>query len=115
MLSALAAAESSARGRQLDPEDLPYARARLWDEPPVRAALDELWPFLTPQRLVAGLLAEEGALRRAAPGFSEAERAVVLRPDSPDAWTVADVPLLDEAAQLLGTDDTAEKVRRRAA
>jgi DNA helicase IV len=115
MLSALAAAESAALGRPLDPEDLPYARARLWDEPPARAALDELWPFLTPQRLVAGLLAEEGALRGAAPGFSDAERAVVLRPDSPDAWTVADVPLLDEAAQLIGTDDTAEKVRHRAA
>jgi DNA helicase IV len=115
MLGALAAAEAQALGRQLDPEDLPYTRARLWDEPPVRAALDALWPFLTPQRLVAGLLAEEGALRRAAPGFSAAERSAVLRPGAPDAWTVADVPLLDEAAQLLGTDDTAEKIRRRAA
>ena len=115
MLSALAAAEARALGRQLDPEDVPYARARLWDEPPVRAALDALWPFLTPQRLVAGLLATEGALRRAAPGFSAAERAALLRPGHPDAWTVADVPLLDEAAQLLGTDDTAEKIRRRAA
>ena len=115
MLGALAAAEATALGRQLDPEDVPYTRARLWDEPPVRAALDALWPFLTPQRLVAGLLAEEGALRRAAPGFSTAERSALLRPAHPDAWTVADVPLLDEAAQLLGTDDTAEKIRRRAA
>ena len=115
LLGALARAEARALGRPLDPEDLPYARARLWDEQPVRAALDGLWPFLTPQRLVAGLLATEGALRRAAPGFSAAERAALLRPGAPDAWTVADVPLLDEAAQLLGTDDTAEKVRRRAA
>jgi DNA helicase IV len=115
MLSALTAAEARALGRQLDPEDVPYTRARLWDEPPVRAALDALWPFLTPQRLVAGLLATEGALRRAAPSFSAAERSAVLRPGHPDAWTVADVPLLDEAAQLLGTDDTAEKIRRRAA
>ncbi len=115
LLGALAQAEATALGRALDPEDIPYARARLWDEPPVRAALDGLWPFLTPQRLVAGLLATEGVLRRAAPGFSPAERAAMLRPGAPDAWTVADVPLLDEAAQLLGTDDTAEKVRRRAA
>ena len=115
MLTALAVAEADALGRQLDPEDLPYARARLWDEPPVRAAVDELWPFLTPQRLVAGLLAEEGALRAAAPGLSSAERAAILRPDRPDAWTVADVPLLDETAQLLGTDDSAEKARRRSA
>src|SRR6266567_7387587 len=115
LLGVLAQAEARALGRPLDSEDVPYARARLWDEPPVRAALDGLWPFLTPQRLVAGLLATEGALRRAAPGFTAAERAAVLRPGHPDAWTVADVPLLDEAAQLLGTDDTAEKVRRRAA
>src|SRR6516165_5901767 len=113
MLGALATAEAAALGRPLDPDDLPYTRARLWDEPPVRAALDSLWPFLTPQRLVAGLLAEEGALRRAAPALSSAERSVVLRPDAPDAWTVADVPLLDEAAQLLGADDSADKRRRR--
>ncbi len=115
MLGALAQAEARTLGRQLDSEDVPYARARLWDEPPVRAALDTLWPFLTPHRLVAGLLAEEGALRRAAPGFTDAERAGLLRPDHPDSWTVADVPLLDEAAQLLGTDDGAEKRKRRAA
>jgi superfamily I DNA/RNA helicase len=115
MLGALAGAESAALGRPLDPDDLPYTRARLWDEAPVRAALDGLWPFLTPQRLVAGLLAEEGALRRAAPALSEAERSVLLRPSAPDAWTVADVPLLDEAAQLVGTDDSTEKRQRRAA
>jgi hypothetical protein len=115
LLGALARAESATLDRPFDPDDLPYARARLWDEPPVRAAFDALWPFLTPQRLVAGLLAEEAALRRAAPDLSSAERAVVLRPAAPDAWTVADVPLLDEAAQLLGTDDSAEKARRRAA
>ena len=115
LLGALARAEAAVLDRPFDPDDLPYARARLWDEPPVRTALDALWPFLTPQRLVAGLLAEEAALRRAAPDLSYAERAVVLRPAAPDAWTVADVPLLDEAAQLLGTDDSAEKARRRAA
>jgi DNA helicase IV len=114
MLGALVAAEAAALGRPLDPDDLPYARARLWDEPAVRAALDALWPYLTPQRLVAGLLATEGALRRAAPNFCDAERSAVLRPGTPDAWTVADVPLLDEAAQLLGTDDSADRRRRRA-
>ena len=115
LLGALAAAEAAALGRPQDPDDLPYTRARLWDEPPVRAALDALWPLLTPQWLVAGLLAEEAALRAAAPGLSDAERAVVHRPDAPEAWTVADVPLLDEAAQLLGADDSAMSRQRRAA
>ncbi len=115
LLGHLARSEAEVLARDLDPEDVPYARARLWDEPPVRAALDELWPRLTPQRLLAGLLSTEGALRRAAPSFSAAERNVLLRPAAPDAWTVADVPLLDEAAQLLGADDSADRRRRRAA
>src|SRR5579859_3746169 len=115
LLGALARAEAAALGRDLDPEDVPYARARLWDEPPVRAALDRLWPYLTPQRLVAGLLADEGAIRAAAAGFTAAERAALHRPAAPGAWTVADVPLLDEAQQLLGTDDSADRQRRRAA
>src|ERR1700733_7446821 len=100
MLTALARAEAVVLSRPLDAEDIPYARARLWDEQPVRAALDALWPLLTPQRLVAVLLTEESALRSAAPRLSPAERAVLLRPGNPDAWTVADVPLLDEAVQL---------------
>jgi DNA helicase IV len=115
MLGALATAEAAALGRPVDTDDLPYTRARLWDEPPVRAALDGLWPYLTPQRVVAGLLGDEGALRRAAAALSAAQRDVILRPGAPEAWTVADVPLLDEAAQLLGSDDSADRRRRRSA
>jgi DNA helicase IV len=114
MLSAVARAEAAALDHPLEPEDIPYARARLWDEAPVRAALDGLWPLLTPQRLVAELLADEGAIRAAASSLSAQERQVLLRPHAPDAWTVADVPLLDEAGQLLGADDSAEKASRRA-
>jgi DNA helicase IV len=40
LLGALARAEAKVLDRPLDPEDIPYARARLWDEPPVRGALD---------------------------------------------------------------------------
>jgi DNA helicase IV len=115
MLDALARSEAAVLGRPLEPGDLPYARARLWDEEPVRKALDELWPFLTPQQLLAGLLGEEGALRRAAADLDEAEQEVLLRSGHAGEWTVADVPLLDEAAELLGADDSAEKAIRRAA
>ena len=59
LLDALAAEEAVVLGRSLDDEDRPYARARLWEEDPVREALDELWPFLTPQQLLAGLFGEE--------------------------------------------------------
>ena len=142
MLDALAAEEAVVLGHTLDDEDRPYDRARLWDEEPVRQALDRLWPFLTPRQLLAGLFGEEAALRRAAPGLSQAERAALLRSPtgeptamgarrspagepgragarrSPAAgrdWAVADVPLLDEAAELLGADDPSDEALRRAA
>jgi DNA helicase IV len=115
MLDAIARAEAVALGRSLDDEDMPYARARLWDEDPVRSGLDRLWPFLSPQRLLSALLEEEGALRRAASVLSSAERLVVLRAHQPGRWTVSDVPLLDEAAELLGADDSADRALRRAA
>ncbi len=115
LLTELARNEARLLDRPLEDEDLPEARARLWDEPGVRAAADALWPPLTPQWLVAGLLGEEGALRSAASSLSHPERSMLLRPDHPSAWTVADVPLLDEAAELLGTDDSAQRAARRAA
>jgi DNA helicase IV len=115
MLDAIARAEAVALGRSLDAEDLPYVRARLWEEDPVRTALDRLWPFLTPQRLLAALLEEEGALRRAASIFSVNERSLLLKSHQRGRWTVSDVPLLDEAAELLGSDDSAERALRRVA
>ncbi len=115
LLDALAQEEAAVLGRPLDAEDLPYVRARLWDEEPVRKALDELWPFLTPQQLLAGLLGEEGALRRAASGLSQTEQTALLRSCPAGEWTVADVPLLDEAAELLGRDDSADRALRRIA
>ncbi len=115
LLTELARTEARLLDRPLEDEDLPDARARLWDEPGVRAALDELWPELTPQQVLADLLSEEGALHAAASCFSYPERSVLLRRDRPSAWTVADVPLLDEAAELLGADDSAQRAARRAA
>ena len=115
MLDAIARAEAVALGRSLDAEDLPYVRARLWEEDPVRSALDRLWPFLTPQRLLAALLESEGALRRAAPALLVDERATLLKSHQRGRWTVSDVPLLDEAAELLGSDDSAERALRRVA
>ena len=102
MLTVLARAEAVALDRPLENEDLPYARERLWSEPPVRAAVDALWPLLTPQRFLADFYRDPAA-----------ERAALHRPDAPDRWTVADVPLLDEAAELLGVDNSAQRRARR--
>ena len=61
------------------------------------AALDELWPMLTPQSLLASLYTSSERLRAA--GADQ----VLWRADG-DAWTVSDVPLLDELVDLLGPD-----------
>ena len=41
----------------LDEADLAEIRRELRGDPEVQAALDELWPVLTPQRLLADLFA----------------------------------------------------------
>ena len=113
LLTVLARAEARVLDRPLDDSDLPYARERLWDEPGVVRALDGLWPLLTPERALGDLLGSARAIRSAARGvLSEAERMVLTRPAS-TPWTVADVPLLDELAELLGVDDSDARRRRR--
>ncbi|MER7480063.1 ATP-dependent DNA helicase [Streptomyces sp. NPDC126510] len=95
----------------LDPSDVTQIRDDLAENPEVWAAVDRLWPLLTPQRLVADLLA-------APEEFLPAEDADAVRRPVTRRWTVADVPLLDEAAELLGEDDRiarnrAERERQR--
>jgi len=80
----------------------------------IRVALNLAWMPLTPQKLVADLYAKPWRLESAAPQLSPGDRALLARdPDAP--WTPADVPLLDEAAELLGEDDQAAKAQARAA
>jgi DNA helicase IV len=73
------------------------------------AAIDELWPTLTPESLLASLYSSAERLRAAGAD------AALLRAEG-DAWTVSDVPLLDELVDLLGpdkpVDDTAERERQ---
>ncbi len=87
-------------------------RAELVAAPEVRAAVDRLWPVLTPQQLLASLFTSPERLAAAAPDMGPAARALLLRPapageDGTGWWTGADAPLLDEAAELLGEDGEA--------
>ena len=93
----------------LDAADLADIRADLEADPGIQAALDSLWPILTPQQLLSDLFENADAIASAAPELTEAERALLLR--APGGWTQADVPLLDEAVELLGTDEEAERAR----
>ncbi|MGC9380768.1 HelD family protein [Streptomyces sp. MH13] len=88
----------------LDPSDITQIRDELAENPEVWSAVDELWPRLTPQRLVADFLA-------APEGYLPAEDAAAVRRPVTRHWTVADVPLLDEAAELLGEDDRIARTR----
>ncbi|MFK4109001.1 HelD family protein [Streptomyces sp. NPDC002176] len=88
----------------LDPADITQIRDELAENPEVWSAIDQLWPRITPRRLLADFLAEpDGHLP---PEDADAVRRPVTR-----AWTVADVPLLDEAAELLGEDDRLARAR----
>ncbi|WP_433689258.1 HelD family protein [Micromonospora carbonacea] len=94
----------------LEEADVAEIRRELREEPGVRAALDQLWPVLTPQRLLADLYADPDRIAAATPGWTDADRAALRR--EPGGWAPADVPLLDEAAELLGEDDRAAEARR---
>ncbi|WP_280301124.1 RNA polymerase recycling motor ATPase HelR [Nocardia abscessus] len=81
-------------------------RAELADNDRFTAALDELWPILTPETLLAQLYASPERLRAAG-----ADRTL-FRADGA-AWTVSDVPLLDELVDLLGRDKPADRAAER--
>ncbi|MCV7153343.1 RNA polymerase recycling motor ATPase HelR [Mycolicibacterium pyrenivorans] len=87
-----------------------HLRAELVDElgdhAGFAAALDELWPILTPETLLAELYTSPERLRAA--GADPA----LFRTDG-EAWTVSDVPLLDELIDLLGRDKAADQTAER--
>lgn len=80
----------------------------LADDDTFTTTLDELWPILTPETLLAPLYMSAERLRAA--GADQA----LLRADG-DAWTVSDVPLLDDLVDLLGRDKVADKSAGHAA
>ncbi|MFE0819756.1 HelD family protein [Streptomyces sp. NPDC058847] len=88
----------------LDASDVTQIRDEIAENPEVWSAIDQLWPRLTPHRLVADFLA-------APEPFLPAEDAAAVRRPVTRHWTVADVPLLDEAAELLGVDDRIARTR----
>lgn len=98
--------------------EAPRVRAELEREPQVHQLLEELWPLLSPTDLLRRLYTDEDLRGASAPELSRAEQDTLSRPETAWeglTWASGDVPLLDEAAELLGEDDTAAQERRRAA
>ncbi|MET8162321.1 helicase [Sphaerisporangium sp. NPDC005289] len=106
VLNVLAKQAAKALGRgMLEEDELADLREDLRTEPAVKSALNRLWPYLTPQQLLIGLFGSRP--RMAYAGLSDAEQDILFRetPRGGVSWTEADVPLLDEAAELLGDID----------
>ena len=95
---------STLRRPEPDSDDLvEQLRAR----PEVAAALDRMWPLLTPHELVHDLFGAASLLTSATRGvLDDDERRALHRPRQARAedipWSAADLALLDEAAVLLG-------------
>ncbi len=90
--------------KQLEPDpvqlDLDEIRKDLAADPEIRAALSDVWPALDPARLVQELLSSR-RLDVAAAHLRPDQRDLLRRAaDAP--LTGSDVPLVDEAAELLG-------------
>ncbi|MDF2732157.1 MAG: helicase, superfamily [Desertimonas sp.] len=82
-------------------------RQELRGVPEVRAALERMWPVLTPAQLLHDLFGSRALLRLAARNvFDEAEIEALYRPRSDDVadvrWAASDVALLDDARDVLG-------------
>jgi DNA helicase IV len=102
----------------LSPADISDIRDDMSRDPDIRAALLQFWPTLTPQDMLRDLLSDERAIRKATPGWSDADRDALLRSPRPrsatgEDFSPADVPLLDELAELIGYGtDEAERAER---
>jgi DNA helicase IV len=77
--------------------------AELMADPTTRKAIDGCWRSVGAVALVKSLLTQRAALARAADGIlDDQEQALLLRPRAQaDAWTAADLPLIDEAETLI--------------
>ena len=80
----------------------------------MRREVNLTWMPLTPTGLLESLYADPARLAAVTPELDDDQRAS-LRRERGEPWTVSDVPLLDEAAELLGDDDTGGYEARRLA
>lgn len=104
------------RGDDLDADTRQSLDAELRESPDVRREVNLCWMPLTPAGVLRDLWSKPRLLAAAgaAAGFSAAELRLLAR-DRTAALTTADVPLLDELAELLGDDPDAGRAEERRA
>jgi len=74
----------------------------------LRSAFARAWPLLDPAGVVGDLWSVPAFLRRCAPGLS-ADEIRMLQREQPRAWTLADLPLVDAARQLIGDPEASRR------
>jgi hypothetical protein len=99
---------TDARGEDA-PEDL--FRKSLLQSEQLRTTFSRAWPLLEPADIVGDLWSVPAYLRRCAPWLSPDDVRRLQRPQD-QAWTVADLPLLDAARYRVGDPDTARRRRQ---
>jgi len=95
------ATQLRAKGSTIDEADLKVLREDLRTSYDVRVLLNTAWLPLTPEKLIQDLYARPSWLAEMTPRWTQAQREALHR-DRSVPFTVSDVPLLDEAAELLG-------------
>ncbi|VEG26869.1 HelD family protein [Actinomyces howellii] len=99
-------------------QDATDADTRAWIREDIRTARDArreinlCWMPTTPEGLLERLLSRPAVLERLAPELDAPSRALVARPAGSEL-TPADVPLIDELAELLGPSADAQARRTR--
>ena len=99
-------------------QDASDADTRAWIREDIRTARDArreinlCWMPTTPQGLLERLWSRPALLEQVAPSLSEQERAL-LRREPGSALSAADIPLIDELAELLGPSEDAQARRAR--
>ena len=99
-------------GNSMDDSDLPMLREDLRAAEDVRVALNTAWLPLTPEKLLQDLYGRPQWLAELTPGWNTEERAHLHRPRTAE-FTIADIPLLDEAAEYLGEYNLVDAAQKR--
>ncbi len=114
-MTRLLADQIRARGNAVDEADEKVLREDIRSSHDARVLLNTAWLPLPPEKFIEDLYARPGWLATLTPNWTPERRALLQRPRGA-GFTVEDVPLLDEAAELLGPfDPTGGAAGRQAA
>jgi DNA helicase IV len=105
-LGRLLADQLRSHGNTIEDSDQAWLREDLRSAHDVKVLLNTAWLPLTPQKLLQDLYARPQWLASLTPRWTP-QRRELLRRDREAPFTVSDVALLDEAAELLGEVDAA--------